>query len=173
MSRLTDANGICVDCKSVRFCRENCAEKQKYDKLKFYEDLEEKLEEVYGECPDLLEIAINVLIKHEGFDLGSQLKSKLLTDETVDRWELWKKADAEGRLLELPCKIGDTVYILAGRFGNYCEQDICDGFYIGRNCNLQVKVQNNKGNHGTYCKISETAFLTKEEAEQALKKMED
>lgn len=42
MSRLTDANGICVDCKAVRFCKTNCAEKQRYDKLKYYEDLEKQ-----------------------------------------------------------------------------------------------------------------------------------
>lgn len=92
-----------------------------------------------------------------------------LLDAALEKLIHYEDLEEQGKLLELPCKVGDTVYILAGRFGNYYEQDICDGFYIDRDCNLQVKVQNNKGNHGTYGKIGETAFLTKGEAEKALK----
>ena len=68
-----------------------------------------------------------------------------------------------------PVKVGDMVYILAGPFGKKYEQDVCEGFYIGNNGVLQVRTRNKKGNHGTYGVIGETVFLTKEEAEKALK----
>lgn len=36
-----------------------------YMRLKYYEDLEEKLQEVYGDNPDLLETVVNGFVKHE------------------------------------------------------------------------------------------------------------
>lgn len=62
-----------------------------------------------------------------------------------------------------PCKVGDTVYILAGHNGHKYEKDICEGFYIGNDGVVQVRVRNMKGNHGTYGVIGETVFLTSEE----------
>lgn len=84
----------------------------------------------------------------------------------------YEDLEQDGRLLELPCKVGDTVYILAGRSGNFYEEDICDGFFMGRDGVLQIKVLCYKGNHGTYGVLNETVFLTKEAAEDALKEME-
>ena len=80
----------------------------------------------------------------------------------------YRKAEEQGLLLRLPCKVGDGVYILAGSFGTFYEKDICDGFYMGNNGILQVKVKNHKGNHGTYGIMGKTVFLTREEAEAAL-----
>ena len=85
----------------------------------------------------------------------------------------YEDAEEQGLLLRLPCELGDTVYILAGRFGAFYEEDICDGFYIGRDGILQVKVQNHKGNHGTYGVVGKTIFLTQEEAEQALARLRE
>lgn len=89
-----------------------------------------------------------------------------------NRLKEYEDLEEQGLLLRLPCKVGDTVYILAGRFGTFYEEDICDGFYIGRDGILQVKVQNHKGNHGTYGVVGKTVFLTKAEAEKALADME-
>lgn len=83
----------------------------------------------------------------------------------------YEDAEENGLLIHLPCRVGDTVYILAGCFGTFYEEDICDGFYVGRDGVLQVKVLNNKGNHGTYGVMGKTVFLTREEAEQTLKQM--
>ena len=89
----------------------------------------------------------------------------------IEKLAAYEDAEEQGLLLRLPCKLGDKVYILAGRYGTFYEEDICDGFYIGRDGELQVKVQNNKGNHGTYGVIGKTVFLTQDEAEQKLKEM--
>lgn len=79
-------------------------------------------------------------------------------------------AEAQGRLVVLPCKIGDMVYMPVGRYGitNF-EEDKCDGFHIARDGILQIKAQCYSGNHGTYGIPGKTVFLTREEAEAALK----
>nr|DAI88040.1 MAG TPA: hypothetical protein [Caudoviricetes sp.] len=83
----------------------------------------------------------------------------------------YEDMDEQGLILRLPCKVGDAVYILAGRFGTFYEEDICDGFFVGKDGTLQVKTQNYKGNHGTYGEVGKTLFLNREEAEAALKKV--
>ena len=40
MNRLTDENGICANCEGIAYCRTDCFNKQMYDRLKHYEDLE-------------------------------------------------------------------------------------------------------------------------------------
>lgn len=40
---------------------------------------------------------------------NNTLKSRLLTDEDVDKWEEYKQLEEQGRLIKLPCKVGDTV----------------------------------------------------------------
>ena len=80
-------------------------------------------------------------------------------------------ADKAGRLVVLPCKVGDTVYMPVGKWGTITgyEADECDGFHIARDGVLQIKAKCYSGNHGTYGVPGKTVFLTREEAEAALK----
>ena len=75
-------------------CDSNCVacdfDYEVLEKLTAYEDLEEKLEKVYGECDGLLEVVVNGLVKHEGAEIGKPKKARLLTDEDVDKWEEWR-----------------------------------------------------------------------------------
>lgn len=90
-----------------------------------------------------------------------------------DRLRELAQAKKEGRLVVLPCSIGDPVFMGTGRYKiTGYEEDVCDGFYIGRDGVLQVKAQNYNGNHGTYGVIGQTAELTREAAEAALEEME-
>ncbi|MBQ1359406.1 hypothetical protein [Ruthenibacterium sp.] len=83
------------------------------------------------------------------------------------------QAEKEGRIVVLPCSVGDPVFMGTGRYKiTGYEEDVCDGFYIGRDGVLQVKAQNYNGNHGTYGVIGQTAELTREAAEAALEEME-
>ena len=79
-------------------------------------------------------------------------------------------ADRAGRLVVLPCKVGDTVYMPVGKWGTITgyEADECDGFHIARDGVLQIKAKCYSGNHGTYGVPGKTVFLTREEAEAAL-----
>lgn len=75
------------------------------------------------------------------------------------------------RFVELPCKVGDTVYEIVKRkvsgkwtpkiVSRVVEQiEICDGGIIGFRCGTTIWIS------------AASAFLTREEAEQALKEKE-
>ena len=71
---------------------------QMMKKLAHYEDLEEKLASVYGECGGLLEKVVDGLVKHEGVEFEKPMKARLLTDDDVDKWDRLK--GAMGRIVE-------------------------------------------------------------------------
>jgi hypothetical protein len=86
----------------------------------------------------------------------------------------YQEADKEGRLVVLPCKVGDRLYEVTGRktisvykvrairvelFGLFIEWDIVEGFV------WQSLSGINAG------EIGKTVFLTREEAEKALEAM--
>lgn len=100
---------------------------------------------------------------------GKETERLAAYEETGLEPEELAQAKKKGRLVVLPCSIGDPVFMGTGRckITGY-EEDVCDGFYIGRDGVLQVKAQNYNGNHGTYGVIGQTAELTREAAEAAL-----
>lgn len=57
------------------------------EKCCYYEDMEERLEKVYGEFDGMIETIVSHLEKHEGVDVGSPGKALLLTDDDVDKWK--------------------------------------------------------------------------------------
>lgn len=57
-----------------------------------YEELESKLQSVYGECDGLLETVVDGLVKHEGVEFEKPMRARLLTDEDVDKWDKLKGA---------------------------------------------------------------------------------
>lgn len=98
-----------------------------------------------------------------------------IVQELRGKLERYEKAEQKGRLVELPCKVGDTVYYLTGNPSlsakpafNRVEQDRVDGFYFDER-SLQIRLHFFHGNHGTYGFFGKTIFLTREEAEAALK----
>ncbi len=75
------------DCKK-------CAIGQCFNKLGAYENLEERLQKIYGECDGLLEKVVEHLERHEGIELPDPIfKARLLTDAEVDRWEEFKRLE--------------------------------------------------------------------------------
>lgn len=96
--------------------------------------------------------------------------------EGVARLRELAEADKDGRLVVLPCKVGDRLYEVTGRktisvykvrairvelFGLFIERDIVEGFV------WQSLAGINAG------EIGKTVFLTREEAEKALEAMKD
>lgn len=107
---------------------------------------------------------------------------RLVTIEDIlgDEYDLGKlmelvQAKREGRCVVLPCKIGSPVYMPIGRWNTITgyELDECDGFHIAKDGILQVKVKCCTGNHGTYGVPGKTVFLTREDAEAALRREQD
>lgn len=93
------------------------------EKLADYEDLEEKLESVYGEYDGLLETVIEHMIKHPEIELDKPAKARLLTDEDVDKWDSFK---------HIPCKVGDILYCVIE------DEREEDGYFISEELIVEV-----------------------------------
>jgi hypothetical protein len=93
--------------------------------------------------------------------------------EWLEELKEYEDLEEQGLLLKLPCKIGDTVYSITRDF--ISEYKICsiekylEGFFFNWGCEKGI-YKNIRG--FTHFEIGKTVFLTKEEAEQELKRME-
>ena len=136
-------------CEVCRFNYEICK------KLGEYEELENRLNKVYGDCDGLLTRVVEMLEKHPCIDIPNNTsKSQLLTDEDVDKWDEYNRLEEQGRLLKLPCRIGDDVYYILGiPYEMPCTID---------KCTFELSDIN---------EIGKTLFLTKSEAEEKLKEL--
>lgn len=97
-------------------------------------------------------------------------KAIVLTDESVDEWNQYKADKEQGLLLRLPCAIGSTVYALTP-FCEICEEYL-DNEYACENCNKGKYAVETKFDYEMIPMVGKVVFLTSEEAEQALAKME-
>lgn len=113
----------------------------------------------------------------------------LRANRLIDKAKEYEKAEAEGRLIMLPCKVGDTVYIhgepvkisfihIENEITFCVYADCCNRDDCGMGCPFYEDDISWEGEHE--CKsngylefkvddIGKTVFLTREEAEQALK----
>lgn len=72
----------------------------------------------------------------------------------------------QGTLIELPCKVGDTVYVIIKAENGYALlKDICDGFMI-KDGEVYIGLQ-------TYNVGANKYYFTREEAEKRLKELQD
>ena len=82
-----------------------------------------------------------------------------------------KKAEEQGLLLKLPCKVGDVVYSLTP-FCEICEEYL-DNEYACECCCRGNFVTETKFDYEMIRMFGKTVFLTKEEAEQAEKALKE
>jgi hypothetical protein len=146
-----------ADCTAL-YCRNRLK-----DRLAAYEDSECEPEEVLPK-DKADEIALNLMRLADLKSLCSYTRLRKLAE-----------ADKDGRVVVPPCKVGDKLYEVTGRktisvykvkairvelFGLFIEWDIVEGFV------WQSLSGINAG------EIGKTVFLTREEAEKALKEVE-
>ena len=165
MERLTFDGNFC----DIAQCRElpcqhggNCSQKQVWERLKAYEDTGLGPEEVERSKLEIEAGCVKAIARTYGID--------------INRLRKLAEADKDGRLVVLPCKVGDGLYEVTGRktisvykvrairvelFGLFIEWDIEEGFV------WQSLAGINAG------EIGKTVFLTREEAENALEAMKD
>ena len=109
----------------------------------------------------------------------ADLREKLKRDED---------AEEQGLLLRLPCKVGDTVWVVTSPFNVFddieydenMKDEVYEAFISSvtfYECGEQYRIYAKATNHfiGAYfrkCDFGKTVFLTKEEAEAKLKEME-
>lgn len=79
------------------------------------------------------------------------------------------KAEKDGRLVVLPCKVGDPVYVT---YGEGYRLHVVDRIYVAGNQKVQVRMRNPCTMSETLrldaSKFGKTVFLTEEEAVKAL-----
>ena len=99
-------------------------------------------------------------------------------DDVIDKLAQYEDLEDNGLLLRLPCKIGDTIYEVSYENREFVIKEHIVKEFIYRAYRfprIEIYCENENGflvcnNIG---KLDECLFLTKEEAEQKLKEMED
>lgn len=64
---------------------------QALKEIRRYREMDRKLREVYGDCDELLETAVDGLCNHPGVDIRNPIKARLLIDEDVDKWDAYRE----------------------------------------------------------------------------------
>lgn len=163
MERLTFGGNFCdiAQCKEIP-CPYNgeCSQRKVWERLKAYEDT--------GLTPEQCKNA-KVIIESAFSDDTSK----------AERIRELLKADKDGRLVVLPCKVGDTVWVTSNPWTGKLLKKPLDAYVNGMKMyshglyvNLLFDTRKINGtrdyeiNH-----IGKTVFLTREEAEKALEAM--
>ena len=133
-----------VDCTPL-YCRNRLK-----DRLAAYEDT--------GLTPEQCESAKNII-------------EYAFSDDTskAERIRELLKADKDGRLVVLPCKVGDKLYRVFD--GNISEHEVLNMKYFARQGRLGIDMTSFFPDAGRL--IGKTVFLTREEAEKALEAKKD
>ena len=158
MERLTERDVNCADPKEIYGVRvKNHDYISAANRLADYEDTERTPEEIdmdHGAAEQLRQLC-------QGCDL--------------DRLEKLVEADKDGRLVVLPCKVGDIVWAnLDGM--RHTRKCVIEFANIGSRVTTIVfsTVDGLREQYGVNpCSFGKTVFLTREEAEKALEAMKD
>ena len=94
--------------------------------------------------------------------------------EIIDKLAEYENAEKDGRLLELPCKVGDILYKPTRNFVSkyrvvFLEVSTCNNIFLHTRV---IEGINDTGEIFGGDRIGKTVFLTPEAAEAALKEME-
>lgn len=152
MERMTFEGNFCdiAQCREIP-CPYNgaCSQRKVWEWLKAYEDT--------GLTPEDCARATEI--------------DDILLDEyyPIGRMRELIKADKDGRLVVLPCKVGDKLYRVFD--GNISEHEVQNMKYFARQRRLGIDITPFFPDAEKF--IGKTVFLTREEAEKALEAMKD
>ena len=169
MERLTFEGNFCdiAQCSEVpcgSFCEDGvCRQKKVWERLKAYEDRGCEPEEVLPK-DKADEIALKLMRLADLESLCS-----------YDRLRELAEADKDGRVVVLPCKVGDMVYFVNAK---HILEFTVVGYAVDETGISWVYSEHVYKTGHTYertfspDRIGKTVFLTREEAEKALQEME-
>jgi hypothetical protein len=87
--------------------------------------------------------------------------------EAIDKLAAYEDAEEQGRLVILPCKVGDTIYVIFdGKIWDGKVYRISYSDYYGK---ITATAWVKQGISAAFEHFGKTVFLTREEAEAALK----
>lgn len=80
----------------------------------------------------------------------------------------------QGTLIELPCKVGDWIWVVCGTISEYQISEFWyDGIFFVFKCTNVEYVQEHRDFSFFDERIGKTVFLTREEAEKRLKELQN
>lgn len=167
MERLTFEGNFCeiARCKDVKCPYDTaCSQKQVWERLKQYEDTKRTPEQIEALEAAIMGKAVAQITEFEGLPIAR------LRELAV--------ADKDGRVVVLPCKVGDILWITGSIRRLYSAK--VRTFFIGKHTGVRGR-DNDAGTQmirTTECDVpmrdfGKTVFLTREEAEKALAEMEE
>ena len=110
--------------------------------------------------------------KEEYLELA-RTASKTDNAEIYNRLAELENKIEQGKLIELPCKVGDTVYLVYS-FSGICEWEVDEIVIMSRNLRLRLTHKGTKDyNFALLSEKGETLFFTREEAEKRLKELQE
>lgn len=141
------------------------------EKLGKYEDLEELIGIPLEEFARIFRQHIPDGCKHPK-------KAIVLTDGDVDKWRKYKDLEEQRRLVKLPCKVGDKVFLDFAGFGKDVDKFTVKDFHLDCFKNGETTLfcdyeSNDRTLSGQIdaMEFGKTVFLTKSEAEAKLKEL--
>lgn len=94
-----------------------------------------------------------------------------INEELYDRLYELENAIENGTLIELPCKVGDTVYeVFKNHKEPFCRTTTIEKIII-TNKGLRLKLSRNSGYETSISSLGETLFLTEAEAWKKLEEL--
>lgn len=102
-------------------------------------------------------------------------RGRYFVGEAIDKLAEYETADDEGRLVALPCNVGDTVYLIDDIDCVFERESIVTEIEIDKD-GVTIMIQDEIPICSSGYNLSdfgEIVFLTREEAEKALKEMEE
>lgn len=159
MKRLTFEGNFCdiAQCRDLA-CQQSgtCTQGLVWERLKAYEDT--------GLEPEAVETVKLALAAKHMVDLET------LNNTPISRLVELAKADKDGRVLILPCKVGDPVWRIVRDGEPHITRDEVRDMCFADDMTLCVELV---GGRVTFTeKFGKTVFLSREEAEKALQEME-
>lgn len=164
MERLTFEGNFCeiARCKEVKCPYDtDCSQKQVWERLKAYEDTGLTPEEI--KTPFTEDAMLNLAAQALGVE-PSRLRELAV-------------ADKDGRVVVLPCKVGDILWITGSIRRLYSAK--VRTFFIGHPSGVRwgdndggIQMIRTTECDVPMCDFGKTVFLTREEAEKALAEME-
>lgn len=140
----------CTETPGGSFCEDGCcSQREVWERLKQYEDT--------GYTPEVFQSYVVFLQDL----IGSQKAS-----EALDRFRWLAEADRDGRLVVLPCKVGDTVWssLDGAKYARECKVDFVNIGNVGTTFVLSAKNGLREQYGVTATAFGKTVFLTREEA---------
>lgn len=126
MERLTTRNseGIavlkqpyeCERCRDLQWALPDLGNGSPTDRLAEYEDLEDKLNKQFNGCIGMEAFVDSIIEYDKQFKKDEELaEAVMITNDEVRKFREWKSLEEQGKLLKLPCKVGDTVWYISDR----------------------------------------------------------